>query len=68
MSLFHRHCWQETGRRFVPPLAEFEAKTIRADLAREFFQGVTVVELRCEGCGDVAERKLSGDATHADPR
>jgi hypothetical protein len=33
------------------------------DLVRELAQGVTVVELRCDECGDVQARRLPGDAT-----
>jgi hypothetical protein len=31
-------------------------------LLRDMTFGFTVVELRCEDCGDVTERQLSGDA------
>lgn len=65
MSLFHRHRWVEVARRFVPPKASKARKVwnVSEDFIREFTFGFTVVELRCEECGNVAERKLTGDAT-----
>jgi hypothetical protein len=66
VSLFHRHQWQEVARRFVPPIETPPTKAWGSEgLARlaDFANGFTVVELRCSECGDVASRKLRGDAT-----
>jgi hypothetical protein len=58
-----RHRWEEVRRYFVRPKSLTEAENVPPDLAREWTQGVTVVELRCAECGDVQGRRLPGDAT-----
>lgn len=65
MSLLHRHRWSETKRYFVPPAnRRVRVEHARADEILEgALHGFTVVELRCENCGDIAERRLEGDAT-----
>lgn len=63
MSLWHRHQWQETSRRYNPS----DQVMTRADgpnavaLARELAFGITVVELHCTGCGDVKGVRYVGD-------
>lgn len=32
------------------------------EMAYDMFFGITVIELRCEHCGDVTSRRLVGDA------
>lgn len=60
----HRHRWVEVARRFVPPVTSgFEVNRISVAQLDRMLHGFTVVELRCEECGDVAERHLAGDAT-----
>jgi phage-related protein len=68
MTLFHRHNWAEVRRYFVPPTVdvedfEVEVKGGNATPMLQVLNGYTVVELRCDDCGDVASRRLSGDAT-----
>lgn len=64
MSLFHRHCWEEVARYFVPP----PPQRVRYSLADEqmvydLANGYTVVEFRCKECGKVSSAHLQGDAT-----
>jgi hypothetical protein len=59
--IFHRHRWQEVRRVFVPPVRGIERIRASRETFREALQGVTVVELRCEGCGDVTSRRLPGE-------
>lgn len=63
MSLFHAHRWAEVKRYFVAPVGLTEADRITVAMLREMTQGVTVVELRCTGCGEIESRRLPGDAT-----
>jgi hypothetical protein len=70
MSLFHRHKWREVRRYYAEPIYEIEGPfRIRGaggmDRLERMMHGHTVVELRCEECGDVSSRHLRGDATHA---
>lgn len=62
MSLLHRHHWVEVARRFAPPQGRW-VKNATEEFGREVTFGFTVVELRCDGCGDVTHRRLPGDAT-----
>jgi hypothetical protein len=62
VSVFHRHRWVEVRRYFVPARV-LNVDRASEDLVRELAQGVTVVELRCDECGDVQARRLPGDAT-----
>lgn len=65
MSLWHRHRWVETSRRFNPghsgglELAGF----ILHEQVMELVHGVTVVELRCDGCDDVKAVRYTGAAS-----
>jgi hypothetical protein len=72
MALFHRHNWTEVRRYFVPPANRRvrlggargrEAIIETEQMMHDFANGYTVVELRCEDCGDVTSRRLPGDAT-----
>jgi hypothetical protein len=68
VSLFHRHRWEEVARRFTPPAERgFEVDRITSGMLDRLVsldtQGETVIELRCEECGDVTYRTLPGDAT-----
>lgn len=59
-----RHRWRESRRYFNPPLVRsIEADHMPRDLFREVMEGVTTVELRCEKCGDLASRRVPGNAT-----
>jgi hypothetical protein len=62
MGLFHRHRWVEVRRFFVPPVRDVRISATR-QLLRDLVNGYTVVELRCEDCGDLKAKRLSGDAT-----
>jgi hypothetical protein len=58
-----RHRWEEIGRRFVQPIATWrELSGASEAFFRELTFGLTVIELRCQECGDVAERRLTGSA------
>lgn len=63
MSLWHRHQWQEISRQFN----QSDQVMTRSDgpnalqLARELQFGITVVELRCAGCGDIKGVRYVGD-------
>ena len=63
MSWFHRHHWHETSRQYN----QSGSVMTHADgpnglqLAREMEFGITVVELRCDGCGDVKAVRYVGD-------
>lgn len=66
MTLWHRHQWQETSRQFSRSSITFdgpvEAGAGRGvELVREVAFGITVVELRCAGCGDVKGVRYVGD-------
>jgi hypothetical protein len=64
MSLWHRHKWDETSRRFNPPT--HEVTKFRADnvgSALPLLYGITVVELRCATCGDMKAIRYTGKAT-----
>ncbi len=60
----HVHRWVEASRKFnwAPDRMKMTANSISADLVREIGFGVTVVELRCEECGDVKAVRYAGDA------
>jgi hypothetical protein len=64
MSLWHRHLWRETSRQFNQSERVMARATGTAylQLARELEFGITVVELRCEACGDVKAVRYVGDS------
>jgi hypothetical protein len=61
MGLFHRHRWKEVRRYAVPPRVVGKANLEGSiDFLRRTIEGLTVIELRCEECGDVTHRELPG--------
>lgn len=56
----HEHLWTEIGRSFSPPPGG-NVKNADIELIQQLAFGVTSVELRCEVCGEVTERLLTGD-------
>lgn len=61
--MIHRHQWQEQQRYFVQRAGVSKVNNVTEETVLKLACGYTVVELRCEGCGDVAARELLGDAT-----
>jgi hypothetical protein len=62
-----RHRWRELCRIHVPPVAGLTDIKGTAELVRDVVYGYTIVSLRCSGCGDVAERKLTGECRSVAP-
>jgi hypothetical protein len=63
-----KHQWEEVGRRATPRLTKFNSEGVYpSDIERLAF-GITVIELRCEHCGDIRSRELKGDHTHGETR
>jgi hypothetical protein len=65
-KMFHLHNWYEVRRYFVPPasVAGLKARGVEGvDLFRDLANGYTVIELKCETCGDIKAKHLMGDAT-----
>jgi hypothetical protein len=61
--IFHRHQWVETSRRFNPPQVDVKRwEGHRTDLVMRLVYGITVVELRCDTCGDVKATSYAGEA------
>jgi hypothetical protein len=58
-----RHHWTEVARRFVPRPTHIADLKAGEELAKRLMFGFTVVELRCEACGELDHRELPGDAT-----
>lgn len=64
MSLWQRHQWDEASRRFNPPdseLSRFKSATVAQVMP--LIYGITVIELRCSGCGDVKAVRYTGVAS-----
>lgn len=64
MSLLHRHVWRETSRKFNRSgtvVKRSEGLNVM-QLIREMEFGITVVELRCDACGDVKGVRYVGDS------
>lgn len=64
MSCFFGHKFQEAARRFVPSLvgSGFKGK-LTLDQVEKALHGFTVVELRCERCGELKFTEVLGDQT-----
>jgi hypothetical protein len=62
VSLWHRHRWAETSRCFNPPTIKLTnwSGPHDADLISTIMYGITVIELRCEECGDVKAVRYAG--------
>jgi hypothetical protein len=59
----HRHQWVETSRRFnLPPGKIEQTGFVTHEQVMELAYGVTVVALRCSGCGDVKAVRYAGNA------
>ena len=57
----HSHEWNETtGRIFFSPLRGGKVNGIGDELLEELLYGVTIVNLGCKSCGDIAQRRLLG--------
>jgi hypothetical protein len=57
----HTHSWIEIRRTYTPlPDRKFTVKFASEDLLQRFFFGLTVVELKCSGCGDIRFRETNG--------
>ena len=60
--MFHRHDWSEVQRRFTGKVLErVKMERCSEELLRQMLFGVTVIELRCEKCGDRKTVKAMGD-------
>lgn len=59
----HRHQWVETSRRFnFAPAKVDHTGFIPHEQVMELAYGITVVELRCDGCGDLKVVRYAGNA------
>lgn len=68
MSFFritHTHDYKETHRRFVQ--SEFrDARALKGcdkETIERLLFGITVVELKCQSCGNILSRELKGNHT-----
>lgn len=57
-----RHQWKEVKRTFSQPDTGDVEEVMGAQLAKEIWFGVTVVELRCDECGDIKFERVVGQA------
>lgn len=66
MGVWHRHDWREVARESVPGAlvtgddVQMAGVVLIREVLDDALYGFTMVELRCETCGDVASRKLTG--------
>jgi hypothetical protein len=59
-----KHKWEEVRRvHATPNVYDFKVERSSEDFMRETIFGVTSIELRCKLCGDVTERRLTGNHT-----
>ena len=57
------HEWKEKNRHYSPPTlpSECEFKGTHQDTLLKVLHGFTVIELRCENCGDLKSHTLNGN-------
>ena len=65
MRLFHRHKWEEISRHYTPGVKLSNINNLNddtADVLERIIFGFTVIELKCNECGELNHVIVIGDA------